>query len=289
MKVFGFPGQGAQAKGMGSDLFADFPEVVDSADSILGYSIVELCLGHGPGELVDTRYAQPALFTVEVLALLRHQDTNAVPPDFVIGHSLGEFTALFAAGVFDFPTGLRLVQRRGELMAAAPAGAMAAMLGPTRSEVAEFLQACGEAEIDVALDNAPGQIALSGPVAAIDRVVAAAEAAELKCVRLNTSGPFHSRLMRGAAEAFAEHLARVPLADPKIPVVANATGRPHAPGRIAENLARQLTETVRWRDSVEHVLAAGDGELEFVELGPGRTLTGMVSRIRAAAATPLPH
>ncbi|MGF1428118.1 ACP S-malonyltransferase [Kitasatospora sp. LaBMicrA B282] len=284
-KVFGFPGQGAQAAGMGAELFDRFPALTAEADALLGYSIAALCRDNPDGALLRTEYAQPALYTVEALALLAHREQDPVPADYLAGHSLGEYTALFAAGVFDFGTGLRLVQRRGELMGRAGGGSMAAVLGLELPAVRELLDRFGLTELDVALHNAPGQIALAGPVAEIDRLVEAAAEAEVRCIRLNVSGPFHSRHMRAAAEEFADFLAGFELAEPRVPVLANATARPHRAGEVADALVRQITQPVLWEQSVRHLieLAAPADGFDFVELGPGRTLTGMVDRIRRAA------
>lgn len=287
MKVFGFPGQGAQATGMGAEVFATLPALVAEADDVLGYSIADLCRDNPGNSLLRTRYAQPALYVVEALTLLARPGGTAEGADYLVGHSVGELAALFAAGVFDFATGLRLVVRRGELMADSPPGSMAALLGVGPAEVDELLVGFGLTELDVALYNAPGQIALAGPHEGIDKLVAAAEQAEVKCVRLNTSGPFHSRYMAAAATEFGRYLAGFPLAEPKIPVLANATGLPYEHGTIAEGLVRQMTSPVRWHQSVRHLLTlaeqAGE-EVEFTELGPGSTLTGMLTRIRGEHA-----
>jgi len=284
MQVIGFPGQGSQAKGMGRELFPEYPELVAEADAVLGYSIERRCLDDPQGELRSTRFAQPALYVVEALAYLRHRQDHP-EPEALMGHSVGEYAALFAAGVFDFATGLRLVRRRGELMADGTPGTMAALLGLDLPEVRDLLERSELTELDVALHNAPGQVALAGPEEAVDQLVEVAATADVKCVRLNVSGPFHSRYMRQAARGFAEELARVELAAPRIPVVANATALPHEPGRVADALVAQIVQPVLWRESVERFLA--DEESTFVELGPGTTLTGMVQRIRQAVAAPL--
>lgn len=286
MRILAFPGQGAQATGMGGELFDRFPEVVAEADAILGYSTAGLCRCNPDGALARTQYAQPALFVVETLALLAHRQDDPGPADYMIGHSLGEYTALHAAGVFDFGTGLRLVRRRGELMSRAGQGGMAAVLGLDGDDVTALLGRLGLHELDVALVNAPGQVAVAGPDDVIDALLEGAAEASVRCVRLNVSGAFHSRYQRDAAEEFARSLANVPLAAPAVPVIANVTARPHRPERIAEDLVRQLVQPVRWTESIEWLLAQADGDLEFIELGPGTTLTGMLRRIQAALAPP---
>ncbi|EFC81300.1 ACP S-malonyltransferase [Parafrankia sp. EUN1f] len=278
MKVIGFPGQGAQKAGMGADLFADFGELVAAADAVLGYSVAELCVENPDGALLLTQHAQPALYVVEALAYLRHRQADPTPPDYLLGHSIGEFAALFAAGVFDFVTGLRLVARRGELMSRCTGGTMAAVLGLAAEEVDDLLARPGLAELDVALYNAPGQIVLAGPEDAVDTLLRETAGTAVRAVRLNVSGPFHSRYMKPAAVEFERYAREFDLAPPEIPVIANVTARPHVPDEIAHTLARQICEPVQWERSIRLLLAAG--EFDLVELGPGKTLAGMVDRIR---------
>jgi malonyl CoA-acyl carrier protein transacylase len=286
MRVTGFPGQGAQTKGMGAELFGRYPDLLAQADEILGYSVAELCLENRDGRLTRTRYAQPALYTVGVLSLLRHRESDPEPPDYYVGHSLGEYVALHAAGVFDFATGLRLVRCRGILMSRSREGAMAAVLGLSLEQVRALIDEAGLEELDVALHNAPGQFALSGPAESIDRLVSVAAESEVRCVRLNVSGPFHSRSMRPCAEAFGDYLGRFALSAPRVPVLANTTGRPHRTGQIAAELVRQIHSPVLWMEGIRYLTARDD--IDFTELGPGRTLTGMVERIVRERALPEP-
>jgi malonyl CoA-acyl carrier protein transacylase len=266
--------------GMGADLFARFPALVAQADEILGYSLEELCLVDDGARLRQTSYCQPALFVVEALGFLAHAaDAVGPPPDAFAGHSVGEYAALFAAGVLDFGTGLRLVRRRGELMAECGPGSMAALLGLELPEIEALLAAAGLTELDIALHNAPGQYAVAGPDHAIDELSDAAFDHGARCIRLNVSGPFHSRYMQPAADAFSDELSTASLRDPQVQVITNATGLPVRSVAFAvDSLIEQLTSPVLWRESIEYLL--GRGDLDFVEIGPGATLTGMVTRIR---------
>ncbi|MFF7651726.1 ACP S-malonyltransferase [Streptomyces sp. NPDC007983] len=285
MKVFGFPGQGSQAKGMGADLFDEFPELVAQADEILGYSIRDLCLNNPEGRLRRTEYTQPALYVVEALTYQRRSRQDPRPADWLVGHSLGEYVALFAADVFDFATGLRLVQRRGELMGRATGGGMAAVLGLGLEAVKSALSDSGLTALDIANHNAPEQIVLAGPTPDIDRARAVFEGRGAQVVVLNVSAPFHSRYMRDAAEEFRELLDGAELRPPRIPVIANVDARPYRPDRVRETLAGQIVGQVRWVDTVRRLMAQGD--FEFEELGPGRALTKMTRKIREGS-TPLP-
>ncbi|MDN0200042.1 ACP S-malonyltransferase [Streptomyces sp. S.PNR 29] len=285
MKIYGFPGQGSQQRGMGRGLFEKFPEQTATADRVLGYSIEELCTQDPERRLGRTEFTQPALYVVSALSYLDRVEQDPVPADYLIGHSLGEYVALFAAGVFDFETGLRLVQRRGELMAAADGGAMAAVVGADEATVTRVLADSGLDGLDLANHNAMDQFVLSGPGEQIDAACRAVEAAGARAVRLHVSAPFHSRYMRGAAEEFARFLDGFTLRPPNIPVLANVDARPYRFEALKETLAAQISSPVRWTETVRTLM--GHGDFEFVELGPGRVLTKLVSRIREAAE-PLP-
>ncbi|AGL13748.1 ACP S-malonyltransferase [Actinoplanes sp. N902-109] len=281
-----FPGQGAQAKGMGAKLFDRFPALVAEADELLGYSIVEKCLADPRTDLRSTRHAQPALYVVEALAVLAEREDTGTEPAFLLGHSVGEYAALFAAGVFDFSSGLRLIRARAEAMAELGAeGTMVALLGVDPSDVTALLDRHGLTGLDVALHNAPGQVAVAGPLQTTGCLLELAVDAGLKAVPLNVSGPFHSRYMQDAADRFAGAVAEVTLHPPRVPVLANVTARPYEDHAIAETLIRQLTHPVLWCESVVWLLDRGP--VEFTELGPGTTLTGMVRRIRAYAQQPV--
>ncbi|MFM9708647.1 ACP S-malonyltransferase [Streptomyces galilaeus] len=285
MKVYGFPGQGSQQRGMGKELFARYPRETAIADRVLGYSIEELCVHDPERRLGRTEYTQPALYVVSVLTYLDRLAGDAEPADYLIGHSLGEYAALFAAGVFDFETGLRLVQRRGALMAEAGGGGMAAVVGCDEATVLRVLADSGIDELDLANYNAPDQFVLSGPAERVDTARAAFESAGVRAVRLNVSAPFHSRHMRDTAAEFARFLDGFTLQTPAVPVLANVDAQPYAPGAVKATLTAQIDSPVRWTDTVRRLM--GHGDFEFVELGPGRVLTNLVAKIRKNAE-PLP-
>lgn len=274
-----FAGQGAQRRGMGADVLDRYPQLCRQADDILGYSVREQCLsGAAPG-LTDTRHVQPALFVVNALSYLDRCEREPAP-DFLAGHSLGEYDALFAAGCFDFATGVRLVQRRGELMSRAAGGGMVAVVGAEPDAVAELLRRHGLTEIDLANRNSASQVVLSGPDPDLRLATEAITGAGVgRCVRLRVSAPFHSRHMAAAAVEFRAFLAGFPVRDPQIPVIANVTGLPYPPGGVNELLGRQVDSPVRWWESMSHLIAAGVTDL--VEVGPGRVLTELWTEIRA--------
>ncbi|MFI2713791.1 PfaD family polyunsaturated fatty acid/polyketide biosynthesis protein [Micromonospora sp. NPDC018662] len=268
-----FPGQGAQRRGMGRQLFDRYPDRCAQARDILGYDLVALCRDDPDGRLRGTRYAQPALFLVAALEVLARRADGDPEPDVLAGHSVGEFAALFAAGCFDFATGLRLLAARGDLMARADGGAMTAVVGAPVSEVERAVAASG-IPVDVANVNAARQLVLSGAAADIERVAAVVDAVPgARRVPLRVSGAFHSRHMRAAAERFAADLRAAGLRDPDRPVIANVTGEPYPPGRVTDLLVRQMAEPVRWWRAMS-LLRAG-GVTEAVELGGARVVADL--------------
>ncbi|MFJ8544185.1 ACP S-malonyltransferase [Streptomyces sp. NPDC093586] len=268
-----FPGQGSQRRGMGADVLGRFPEHVAAADGILGLSVADLCLRDPQGLLRDTRYAQPAMFVVEALTALAARADGAAPPGVLAGHSLGEYAALFTAGCFDFETGVRLVQRRGELMARCIGGGMLAVVGLSLAEVSEVLERYGAVAVDVANHNTGTQVVLAGPLDALGEVAARLkEERAARSVPLNVSAPFHSRYMRQAADGFADFVARFRLREPDTPVIANATARPYGPD-VAGTLVRQIAEPVQWARTMRHLLDLGTREV--TEQGPGTVLTDL--------------
>ncbi|WP_035373287.1 ACP S-malonyltransferase [Pseudoduganella violaceinigra] len=302
MKAVIFPGQGAQFKGMGKDVFPLYPDLVRRASEILGYSLQELCLSDSQNLLSQTRYTQPALFVVNALNYYRHQAQHGgAAPDFFAGHSLGEYNALHAAGAFSFETGVRLVKKRGELMGAARDGAMAAVLGASASEVQSILDQHKLDQIDIANYNSPTQIVIAGSKDAIAAAEQVFASRNLRYVTLNVSAAFHSRYMRPAQAEFARFLSEFSFVAPTVPVIANASGRPYEAERIAETLAAQIAGPVRWVDSVRYLM--GREVDEFQEIGAA-VLSKMVQEIRSketpivedkpmapaatAAATPAP-
>lgn len=280
MKTYIFPGQGSQARGMGAGLFEAFPQLTEQADHILGYSIKELCLEDPRNELNKTQFTQPALFVVNALCYQRKLADGGGKPDYLAGHSLGEFNALLAAEVFDFETGLRLVQRRGELMSQASGGAMAAILNASKENIENILREHALANIDIANYNSPTQIVISG---AVDEIAKAQHCftGNMTYYPLNTSGAFHSRFMQPAQAEFAEFLKQFKLSAPAIAVIANATAHPYPDEGIADILASQIASTVRWSESTQYLLQLpGGADMQFEELGPGEVLTKLVRTIR---------
>jgi len=274
-----FPGQGSQKAGMGEELFPLYPRQVALADEILGYSIEELCLRDPDGQLNRTLYTQPALFVVSALKFLHRVTGSGCLPHFVAGHSLGEYSALFAAGVFDFGTGVRIVRQRATLMAQAQGGGMLAVIGLKEAEIRRVLEEGHHAGIDIANLNAPTQTVVSGPVDDLPAAQAAFEAAGAQMVvRLPVSAAFHSRYMAEAEAAFARFLEPIALRPPSIPVLSNVSARLHEPAEIKSLLARQITHPVRWTECMRWLLARP--EPEFTEVGPGNVLTGLLRRIR---------
>lgn len=265
---------------MGADLFDRFPDWTSVATATLGYSIRELCVDDPRQELGLTNFTQPALFTVNAMTYRARLEDGQPAPAFVAGHSLGEYNALLAAGVFDFVTGLALVARRGALMSAVRGGGMAAVIG-LKPEAIEAVLASTEAgrRLDVANFNSFDQTVIAGPKADLDAVEPALVAAGARgAIQLNVSAPFHSRYMKPSQEEFTAFLSGFPLHAPGIPVVANATGKPYEADAVRDTLARQIGSSVRWLDSMLYLLDQPDGEFE--EVGPGAVLTKLLAQIR---------
>ncbi len=289
--AFVFPGQGAQAVGMGKALAEAFPEareVFATADRVLGFGLSEVCW-NGPAEaLKKSVNTQPALLAHSVAAW-RLLDAAGVVPDYVAGHSLGEYSACVAAGALSFEDALVLTRRRGELMyeaGLARPGAMAAVLGLSAADVeAACADAASAGIVGAANLNAPGQVVISGEPAAVDRACENAKARGAKrAIKLEVSGAFHSPLMAPAAAGLQAALASVTLHDARCPVISNAWARPvQQAGEIRQALEEQLLASVRWEESMRWLRTAGvEG---FVELGTGKVLRGLLRTIDAAAAT----
>jgi malonyl CoA-acyl carrier protein transacylase len=269
---------------MGGDLFDRFEDWTVAADQTLGYSIRELCLDDPRSELGQTEFTQPALYVVNALTYRARDVGGGIRPDVVAGHSLGEYNALLAAGVFDFPTGLALVQRRGRMMSAVRGGGMAAIIGLTPDRIQEVLAASEAGQrLDVANFNSFEQTVIAGPKDDIDAVRPAFKSAGGRAIPLNVSAPFHSRYMRAAEEEFTTFLNGFTFTAPNLPVVSNATARPYETDAITATLGRQIGSSVRWLDSVLYML--DQGVTEFQEVGPGNVLTKLVGQIRSKGLT----
>ncbi|MEC0241532.1 ACP S-malonyltransferase [Paenibacillus dokdonensis] len=284
--AFVFPGQGAQSVGMGKDFYEAVPasrDIIDRADNALGFSLSSLMFEGPDSELKKTYNTQPALLTASTAALAALRE-KGITPDYVAGHSLGEYSALVASGVLSFEDAVAIVRARGEYMeAAVPGGqgAMAAVLGADRAALKELCRSITESGqlVELANINCPGQIVVSGSkegvAAAGERVK---EAGGKRAIPLEVSGPFHSSLMKEAALRLADKLGAVSFQEPSIPVVANVTARP---AESAENirglLVEQVYSPVLWEDTVAYLIA--EGVDTFVEIGPGNVLTGLIKKM----------
>jgi [acyl-carrier-protein] S-malonyltransferase len=299
--AFIFPGQGSQAVGMGRELAEAFPAakaVFDEVDAALGEKLSHL-IWNGPIEtLTLTANAQPALMAVSLAAARALESGFGVKISqaaFVAGHSLGEYSALAAAGALSVTDAAKLLRKRGEAMqAAAPAGtgAMAALIGKVDVEIAEVIALEGSAAgtVVVANDNNSGNVVISGTKAGVEAAIAAAKAKGVKAISLPVSAPFHSPLMAPAAVEMEKALAAAAIRAPVVPVVANVTARPVSdPADIRRLLVEQVTGRVRWRESVQWMALGleqgGGGVTKFVETGAGKQLSGMVKRNAPEAET----
>ncbi|OBZ14303.1 malonyl CoA-acyl carrier protein transacylase [Bacillus sp. FJAT-27264] len=284
--AFVFPGQGAQAVGMGKDVYDALPDsraVFDKGDEVLEFPLSKLVFEGPDSDLKQTVNTQPALLTASV-AYLEALRSLGVKPDYVAGHSLGEYSALVAAGVLSYEDAVRLVRLRGRFMEeAVPGGqgAMAAVLGAEREALAELCRSISEESglVELANVNCPGQIVVSGSQAGVEGVVQRVkEAGGKRAIPLEVSGPFHSSLMKEAADRLAAELKNITFNAPSVPVVVNVTAAPVSdPEEIRELLVRQVYSPVLWHDSVEWMIS--EGVDTFVEIGSGSVLTGLIRKI----------
>lgn len=281
-----FAGQGAQAVGMGKDLADSFPaagELFDRANAALSYDLASICFNGPEAELTKTENAQPGIYLVSWVAFtLLKERAPLLAFDATAGLSLGEFTALAAAGAMSFEDGLKVVRARGRFMqeaCEATRGSMAAIIGLDQPATREV---CRESGVELANLNCPGQIVISGEAARITQACELAKARGAKrALPLAVAGAYHSQLMSGAQPKLRTALAGVPISRPTMPVVSNVTARPHESQGILSLLVDQVTSSVRWEESIRYLLA--EGFTRFIELGPGTALTGFMKRIDKSA------
>lgn len=275
-KAYIFPGQGSQFPGMGQELYQNHKDLMESANSILGFRITDIMFSGTAEDLKATRVTQPAVFLHSVVLA----KSQAEAPGMVAGHSLGEFSALVAAGALSFEDGLRLVALRAQAMQECcemQPGSMAAIIGLPDAVIEEVC--AGIPGVVPANYNSPGQVVISGEEAAVDKACEMLKAAGAKrALKLAVSGAFHSPLMEPAREKLARAIEATPFQAPGCPVYQNVTAAPtQDPAVIKENCLKQLTSPVKWTQTILNM--AADGATEFVELGPGNVLAGLVKRI----------
>jgi len=278
-----FPGQGAQFPGMGLDLYENSElarQLFEKANEILGFDIIDIMFKGTEEELTQTKVTQPAIYIHSVIMAKTLEDFQ---PDMVAGHSLGEFSALSAAGALSFEDGLRLVSQRAMAMQKAcelQPSTMTAIVGGTTEDVEEACAAVDDIVVPANF-NSPGQIAISGTVSGVEKAAALLKSKVKLIVPLKVGGAFHSPLMEPARVELAEAINKTEIAVPVCPVYQNVDAQPHTdPFEIKCNLIAQLTSPVCWTQSVQRMLT--DGAEEFIELGPGKVLTGLIKRIRKA-------
>jgi len=278
--AFIFPGQGSQYVGMGKEVAENYPmaaETFAEANDVLGYDLAALCFNGPEDRLKDTRNAQPGIMTTSV-ALLRVLESEGCEPDFVAGHSLGEYSALVASKTLPFKDALKLVQRRSGLMAEADPegqGAMAAVLGLERATVIECLDAAG-GQVEAANFNCPGQIVVSGTKNGLEKVQEEVMARGGKFIPLAVTGAFHSSYMKPAADQIYEQLKQTEWNEPAVPLTSNVDAAPATKDTLAEKLYRQIFSSVLWEDTLYYL--ANHGVDTFVEIGPGKVLSGLVKK-----------
>ncbi len=284
--AFLFPGQGSQSVGMGKDLFDNFPvarDVFEQADDALGFSLSEMCFAGNEVDLQLTANTQPAILTASIAAFRAMESEGFAKPDLVAGHSLGEYSALVAAGVLDFADAVRTVRGRGTYMQEAVpvgVGAMAAVLGLDLAKVEEVCAAAANGQVcSPANINSPTQIVIAGNAEAIDRACELAkEAGAKRAIKLNVSAPFHCSLMMPAQERLAADLSGLKYSQFVFPVVHNVDAEPNSdPETVSDKLTQQVSSPVKWLQTVRKL--AAEGVTTFVEVGPGKVLSGLGRQI----------
>lgn len=277
MTTYVFPGQGSQFAGMGQALFPKFPKLVQEANDILGYSIEELCLKNPEGRLNQTQFTQPALYVVNALSYLDSLDKFG-KPNFLAGHSLGEYNALLAAEAFDFSTGLRLVQKRGQLMSEAVGGGMMAVLRTPQSQLQQVLENHNLNGISIANFNSHAQIVIAGPKDELSLAEQIFFQEKIRCTMLNVSAAFHSQFMQPSMKKFNEFLQDFTFSSLKTPVISNVTAKPYQQHELHKNLGKQICSNVKWYESILYLLEMG--ESVFHEIGPKNVLKKIIAQIQ---------
>lgn len=273
-----FAGQGSQFTGMlSSHLHNKYSEYIKRADKILGYSIVELCNDSSKANLLNqTKFTQPAIYVVNALSYFEYTESGTIP-DYLVGHSLGEFNALVAAGVMSFETGLALVRERGKLMAEVSAGSMAAVIGIYKEEIIEILDMYNFDNIDIANFNSYKQTVIAGPIDELQQVKEFIVANGAKFIFLKVSGPFHSRYMRDAAEKFKAVIEEIHFEQPIISVVSNYLAKEYSRGMVGDNLINQICNPVKWVETIEYLVKSD--VTKFIQIGSNRTLNNLCKNI----------
>jgi malonyl CoA-acyl carrier protein transacylase len=276
--AFLFPGQGSQVKGMGADSFNRFPHLVQQANTELGYALDEICLKDEENQLGQTQFTQPALYLASYLDA-QSKIEDGTTPVLAAGHSVGEFAALATAGAFSFIDGLKMVSKRGEIMAKVRGGGMAAVIGLDEKTIRSTLEVVQADQVDVANYNSPSQIVVSGPESQIKEVLAPLKDAGARMVvPLKVSGAFHSRMMEVPAREFDRFIKDFSFSIPAFPVFSNVKASPYENAEeISQLLVRQIHSSVRWTETIVKIREMGT--TEFVECGPGNVLTKLLRQI----------
>ncbi len=286
MIAYIFPGQGSQSVGMGKDLYDNFSvvkQVFEEADDALGFKLSEMCFAGTPEDLALTANTQPAILTTSVAALRAMESENFPPPAYVAGHSLGEYSALIAAGAMSFSDAVKTVRKRGTYMQEAVpvgAGAMAAILGLDLETVEKACEEAKQGQVCSAANiNSPAQIVIAGNAEAVDRAIEILKTRGAKrAIKLNVSAPFHCDLMLPAQEKLATDLQKLTYSDLQFPIIENVSAQANSNGeRVRGALTEQVSKPVRWAQSVEKLIAGGVEA--FVEVGAGKILSGLVRQI----------